>query len=85
MERAVDERQIQIDQAIHYIIAFVFCADIERRRDDHAVDETGCHRLIAFALAAADGPDRHRVGRQAEFFHNRAGQPVAQVSHPRDP
>src|SRR4029434_8452739 len=84
VERAVDERQIQIDQAIHHIVTFVFGADVERWRNDYTVDDTGGHRLITLALAAAHGADRGRVVRQAEFFHDCAREPVAQVSRTRD-
>src|SRR5689334_3984829 len=72
MKRAVDERDVQIDQPVHDVVAFVLGADVERRRDNDAVDDTGRHGLIAFALTAADGPDRHRFRSQAQFLYDRA-------------
>src|SRR6266511_3328834 len=84
MKRAVDKRQIEIDQAIDHVVAFVFRPHVERRRDDNPVDDTGRHRLVTLSLATTDGPNRDRLGRQTEFFHDCTRKPVAQVSGPRD-
>src|SRR5262245_34174904 len=84
MQAAIDKGQIQINQAIEHVVAFVLGADIQGWRDDNSLHHISRHRLITLTLAAADGPDRDRVLRHAEFFYHGAREPVAQVPRTRD-
>src|SRR6266511_2184277 len=84
MKRAVDKWQVQIDQAIEHVIAFILGADVQRRRDRNRLYHVCRHRLITLALTAADGPDHHRVGWHTEFLYDGARKPVAQVSRAGD-
>ena len=58
VQRAVDKRQIEIDQTIEHVEAFVFGAHVEWRRNDDTLNYACGHRLITLALAAANGPNR---------------------------
>jgi hypothetical protein len=55
------------------------------RTSSGGVIDAGGHRLVPFALTAADRPDRHRFGSQAKLFHHGARKPVAQVAGAGNP
>ena len=54
---------------IEDIKPIVLGADIQRRRDEYALNDVRRHRLMALGLAPADGPHRN-VG-NVEFFDHR--------------
>ena len=76
MHRTVNERQIQIDEPVDYVVSLVFGPNIEWRRHNDPLHHIGGHRLETLILTATDGPDHNLVGK-IEFLEHRAGEPSA--------
>ncbi len=81
-QRAVDKRDIEIDQPIDDIKAVEFGADIQGRSHQDRLHDVAEHRLIALRLAAAYGMDGYVIGAQAELSDDLPRQARAQVARP---
>ncbi len=58
VNRAIDERQVELLEIVNEIEPVFFAARVQWRRHRRGVDNSCDHGVIALGLAAAHGPDR---------------------------